>query len=325
MAAIPEAADLRGRLSSKVGDLRQFASVRRIVLDDGQERDVRALAFSTGAGLDFWVLADRSLDVGPLWWRGAQLAWQGPNGFRAPQLHDQEGDGGRGFERSLSGLLVTCGLQHVRQPVNGQPLHGRLPLTPARVSSYGEDWRAGEPILFCEGEVTESSFHGGNLRLHRRIEAPIGGNVLRIIDEVENLDATPQPLAMLYHLNLGYPLVGTGTTVSLDGRETFHLDEQAPPLISCLAVTDVEQIACKVVAGPQTIKTAPSLSLTFLTEPLPYLQIWADLRPHRHILALEPATSMRLPEGISGPEPTLPPRGRSTRQLTIELNDAALP
>jgi hypothetical protein len=64
-------------LKSRVGDPRQFASVRRITLDDGPERGVRALAFSTGGGLDFWVLSDRSLDIGPLWWRGACVAGAG--------------------------------------------------------------------------------------------------------------------------------------------------------------------------------------------------------------------------------------------------------
>ena len=87
-------------LRTRVGDLRQFASVRRIVLDDGAERGVAALAFSTGGGLDFWVLADRSLDIGPLWWRGMPVGWQSMAGFRSPHLHDPEEDGGRGYSRS---------------------------------------------------------------------------------------------------------------------------------------------------------------------------------------------------------------------------------
>ncbi len=37
---------------------RQFASVRPIMLDDGPERGVRCLGFSTGGGLDFWALTD---------------------------------------------------------------------------------------------------------------------------------------------------------------------------------------------------------------------------------------------------------------------------
>ena len=86
---------------SLAGDLRQLASVRRIVLDDGPERGVRALAFSTGGGLDFWVLVDRSLDIGPLWYRGVPVAWQSPSGFRSPYLHDAERDRGLGFNREL--------------------------------------------------------------------------------------------------------------------------------------------------------------------------------------------------------------------------------
>ena len=54
-------------LRDRVGDLRQIASVRQIVLGDGDEQGVRALAFSTGGGLDFWALPDHSLDIGPLY------------------------------------------------------------------------------------------------------------------------------------------------------------------------------------------------------------------------------------------------------------------
>jgi hypothetical protein len=179
-----------------VGDLRQLASVRRIVLDDGPERGVRALAFSTGGGLDFWVLSDRSLDIGPLWWRGVSLAWQSPAGFRSPALHDPEGEGGRGFNRSFSGFLVTGGLDHIRQPADDHPLHGRLPFTPARLLSYGEDWDAAEPVLFCDGEVIQARYGGEALRLRRRIEAPIGGGEIRIEDTVESLGAERCPQAM---------------------------------------------------------------------------------------------------------------------------------
>ncbi len=106
----------KAALRSLAGDLRQLASVRRITLDDGPERGVRALVFSTGGGLDFWALSDRSLDIGPLWFRGMPIAWQGPAGFVSPTLTNTQDDGGRGLERSFSGLLVTCGLDHIHKP-----------------------------------------------------------------------------------------------------------------------------------------------------------------------------------------------------------------
>ena len=106
------------------------------MLDDGDEQGVRALAFCTGGGLDFWALPDHSLDIGPLWWRGRQIAWQAPTGFGHPGRRRGDAEAARGFD--LSGFLVTCGLEHIRQPIDGHPLHGRLPFTPARVTGHGE-------------------------------------------------------------------------------------------------------------------------------------------------------------------------------------------
>ena len=100
---------MRQDWAERVPDLRQLAAVRRITLDDGAERGVRALSFDTGGGLAFWLLADRSLDIGPLSFRGMPLAWQHPAGFVAPGLHDAQADGGTGIQRALSGFLVLVG------------------------------------------------------------------------------------------------------------------------------------------------------------------------------------------------------------------------
>lgn len=313
-------------LAPRVGDLRQLASVRRITLDDGTERGLRALAFSTGGGLDFWALADRALDIGPLWHRGTPLAWQGANGFRAPSLHDSEADGGTGFNRSLSGLLVTCGLDHVRQPRDGHPLHGRLPLTPARITAYGEDWRRETPILFCEGEVTQSRFGGEALRLHRRIEAPIGGATLTITDRVESLAAAPQPHAILYHFNLGFPAIDSGTTVRLNGDVVDGPlpgpSADAAPDVACHPAGAGGTAAGASGTATCTVETpspdgALMTTLAFSAETLPWLQVWRDLGLHRNILGIEPASCDRAPDGTSLPAPPL--AGRAARAYTLTL------
>jgi hypothetical protein len=287
---------IASELRSKVGDLRQFASIRRITLDDGDERGVRALAFSSGGGLDFWVLADRSLDIGPLWWRGTPLAWQSMAGFRSPALHHAEEDGGRGYGRSSSGFVITCGLDHIRQPIDGHPLHGRLPFTPARVTAYGEDWDRDEPVLFCEGEVMQFRFQGEALRLRRRIEVPIGGNEVRFSDVVENLGASETPQASLYHFNLGYPAIAPGSTVRLGAKKL--LDVTALPDVS----DDPESISYPAGDDPRAVCTVSTpgigengltIAFTFRTDTLPYLQIWHDFRKHACVLGVEPCTSAR--------------------------------
>ncbi len=289
-------------LAPLVGDLRQIASVRRIVLDDGPETGVRALAFSTGGGLDFWVLSDRSLDIGPLWWKGTQIAWQAPAGFRGPALADPDSEGGRGFNRSLSGFLVTCGLDHTRQPADGHPMHGRLPHTPARVTAYGEDWRAAVPVLYVEGEVTQARFGGEALRLHRRIEAPIGGATLTIRDRVENLGGEAWPQAMLYHFNLGYPAIAAETTVAFNGRQVMGpmIVPAAEPLRTALNMpAGNADRAQAVVVTPSRDGRKLTVAFDFDPGTLPFLQLWHDLRPRSGLFAVEPCTSARTEEGRS--------------------------
>jgi hypothetical protein len=307
-----KAAELR----SRVGDLRQSASVRRIALDDGVERGVRALAFSTGGGLDFWALADRSLDIGPLWWRGMPLAWQSPAGFRSPALHDAEGDGGLGFSRGFSGFLVTGGLDHIRHPANGQPLHGRLPFTPARVTAYGEDWD--REVLFCEGEVTLARHGAETLRLRRRIEAAVGGTSLTIFDTVENLGPRPWPQASLYHFNLGFPAIADGAIVEAGGETLL-----GPLLVPDQAMAP--ESICHPSGGRCDVLTPLSeggtLAVRFAwsAQTLPYLQLWHDLMPGVCVLSVEPCTSDKRPGGLSGEEKILGPGESRRYQLTVSI------
>jgi len=305
-----------------VADLRQIASVRRIVLDDGVEQGVRALAFSTGGGLDFWVLADRSLDIGPLWWRGLPMAWQGPTGFQHPRWHDREADDGRGFAKSFSGFLVTCGLDHIRQPVPGHPMHGRLPFTPAVLTGYGADWERETPVPYCEGEITQRQPGGEHFRLERRLEAVIGGASLSIRDTVRNLAATAQHQASLYHFNLGYPALDDGTVVEQGGQRRLGPlklpDAAASREARSFAVGTAERALCTVMT--------PSVALDFgwNAATLPHLQLWHDLTPGAGVLSIEPCTSARLPDGTGGDEPLLAPGGERAYALDISFRKASL-
>ncbi len=295
-----------------LGDIRQHASVRRIVLDDGQEQGVLALAFSPGGGLDFWVLCDRSFDIGPLWWRGVQLGWQSPTGFRSPSLNEHWDDEGRGMERGFSGMLVTCGLEHMRAPEGAFPLHGRLPFTPGRLLAYGEQWDAPEPLLFCRGEIVQYRIGGEALRLTRQIEAPIGGNELRVVDVLENIGPNPQEIAVLYHVNPGYPLVAEGTIATLDGIQI--IGPLSPPEVAVvpvewhelpgpLGVVSVGAPVCPVV-----------LETSWAADTLPCLQAWRNLQRNVGVLGIEPCTARP-----NAPKPVLAVDEKRRFSLTLKL------
>ena len=309
-----------GPLRDKVGDLRQIASVRRISLGDSEEEGVRALAFSTGGGLDFWALPDHSLDIGPLWWRGQQIAWQAPTGFGHPDRRRRDVADQRGFD--LSGFLVTCGLEHIRQPTDGHPLHGRLPFTPAHVTNHGSDWQGDPPVLFCEGEMTQHHPGGEHFRLQRRIEAPVGGGGLRIVDTVENLATTPQHQASLYHFNIGFPALADGVVVEQAGRRLLGPLRVPDAMASRDAASwpvDIAGTAECIVRPSEPHGAQPSIAFAWSAATLPHLQLWHDLRPGQCILGVEPCTSERLADGRSGREPKLQPGAVRRYELWISV------
>ena len=215
----------RRQVSERSGMLSQFAGVRLMTLGDGVERGIRMLEFRTGSGLRFTALVDRALDIADCDFRGQAIGWHSPSGFRHPGLHDYEGEQGLGWARSFSGLLLTCGLDHIlgRDEVPADTynypgkksvvhsLHGRIGTIPARLTGYGEAWDGDRCVLWAEAIVQQSTVFGEDLHLLRRIEADVGGNEIRLSDRVVNHGFNRTPHMYFYHINVSHPLLDEGS------------------------------------------------------------------------------------------------------------------
>ena len=70
----------------------------------------------------------------------------------------------------------------------------------------------------AEGEVKQSAVFGEQLVLHRRVEATVGGTSLRIADEVENVGHERTSHMLLYHCNVGFPVVDEGSELLVPYR-----------------------------------------------------------------------------------------------------------
>jgi hypothetical protein len=224
----------RTQIEASSGGLSHAAGVRLMVLDNGLERGNRVLEFRTGSGLRFTVLVDRCMDIADCDHNGRAIGWHSPAGFRHPSLSDYEGEGGLGWMRSFSGLMVTCGLDHilfmndvstesyVYRPRKSarHSLHGRAGTLPAQLSGYGERWEGDRCFLWAEGVVTQSAVFGEHLELHRRIEIEVGTDEIRLADRVVNRGFYRTPHMYCYHINVGHPVLEEGARYLAPVAET---------------------------------------------------------------------------------------------------------
>jgi hypothetical protein len=209
---VEDGMDLFGRfltgqeLMRRVGRLEQVAGVEPLILDDGPARGVRAMRVRTGSGLSVLVLPDRGMDLDAAEYESVPLSWLSPTGVVVPSYYEPYGEG---WLRSFhGGLLVTCGLQNVGPPGEISGLHGRISNTPASHVSREARWdQRGCCVLEARGEVRESRVFGANLVLRRTISARLGESLISIEDTVHNEGFEPEPLMLLYHINLGWPLL----------------------------------------------------------------------------------------------------------------------
>jgi hypothetical protein len=312
---VEEGIELFGRslteLGRRVGRLEQVAGIEPLVLDEGRARGVRALGVRTGSGLSFTVLPDRGMGIHAAEYRGVPLAWLSPTGVVGPSYYEPEGEG---WLRSFGGgLLVTCGLQNVgppgEDPRTGEKLglHGRISNTPASGVFHEARWDERGCALEVGGEVRESRVFGANLALRRRISTRVGESLVRIEDTVENEGFSPEPLMLLYHINLGWPLLDETSRLFGPGEPPEPRDEEARSGLEswdrCAAPTPgfKERVFFhSPVAGEDgwaearlenpALEGGLALSIRFRPEELPEFVQWTMTGEGIYVVGLEPAT-----------------------------------
>jgi hypothetical protein len=338
-------ADLQ-RLRRQVGDISQLVSTRAATLADGNEDGVRIVDARASGGLAATILADRGLDVGALWAAGHQLAWQSPTGAVHP-AYFHEADWLRSFH---GGLLTTCGLQNVGLPSSeagtSYGLHGRVSNIAARNVSHRVIEQDGMLVAEVTGEVRETDVFGSDLVLRRRITLPMGTTEMRIEDAVSNQGFQPAVLMLLYHVNVGWPVVAEGARLvtptaritprddtaraAMDDRATFPppRDGFTEQVFRHELPDDATQVSASIVNPDFEPTGGIGLTVSWDARQLPYLWQWRMLGPGMYLTGLEPANcglSGRAAEREAGGLVELEPEGvyRSGIGIQVTLGPAA--
>ncbi|MCK5863352.1 MAG: aldose 1-epimerase family protein [Candidatus Hydrogenedentes bacterium] len=217
-------------LRKRVGNMDQIAGVRTVTLADGNEHPGRAAIIKTGAGLEITVLLDRGLDIAAASFQGKAIGWRSTTGDAAPQYYEAEGL--RWLRSYFGGLVTTCGLSRVGAPDtdsanNGQGLHGRISHTPARNICVQQYWEKNKYLLKVTGTMRETSVFGENLTLTRTVQTALGEKKFWIHDVVTNEGFRKTPLMLLYHCNMGWPVLDENSQIIAPSRIVAARDDHA--------------------------------------------------------------------------------------------------
>jgi galactose mutarotase-like enzyme len=279
------------------------------------------------------------------WLGDLEIGWRSPvKGPVHPQHVNLAEPSGLGWLDGFDELLVRCGLESNGAPefdATGRlvyPLHGRIANRPAHRVEVSIDDETGEITLV--GEVDESRFHFQKLRLTSTLKTRPGEAGVRIVDTITNLSASPAEAQLLYHINIGQPLLEAGSQVVAPIKK---LVPRNPHSAEGLAAWDTypapmagvaEQVYFMSLAAGNDGRThvllkngdgSRAVSLRYLPEQLPCFSLWKNptASADGYVTGIEPATNFPNPRSFekqAGRVVALAP-GESVRfELALEVH-----
>lgn len=265
-------------------DLLHVAGFKKLTVEDGAGRSSRLLQIDSGGGLRVDLLPDRCCDIGQVWCDDIPFGWISPMGTSAPFAV--------GRNNPLSGLMATCGFDHIRQPeMEGDrhfPLHGNMMHMPARIIATDTIWDGDEGIFRVKAEATQFNLNHGTIRLQRHVYVPLGGRSLVVSDRVTVL-AGDLPVMAMYHVNLGYPLVTPASAFSLNGDDVTGHTLGHDGIRTRPSGAAVAEVVLAAMAGG-----GPRFQMKYDGRKLPFLQTLRNDSEGINLFCIEPATHDRL-------------------------------
>lgn len=290
-----------------IGHPSQLCGIDEVQLTRGKGKGMTLLEVRNGKGLQLTLSADRAMDIARLTFRGHNMGWFSPCGYVAPAYYDAVG---AGFLKSFTGgFLTTCGLTAVGSPCHddGQdlPLHGRISNTPCEQFSYEET----EDALIIRARVREAAVFGEQMLLHREITCSKRDHTVTLCDTVENVGSKPTPCMILYHFNMGYPLLSESAKLVIPNNGVVGRTPEAQADIArALTVEspradyaeqcffyDVKEKDGMAACGIYNPDIQAGLVMRFDKTTLNKFTQWKMMGEHEYVLGLEPGNC--IPDG----------------------------
>ena len=275
-------------MKGQISNFSQIASIRRSVITDGVSQGLKIIDCDNGK-IRFILNESKALDIMQLYHEGQNVSFISRNGFMAQNLPFPQ--------RFEGGMLYTCGLDSVGGR-DGFETHGSFHLQPAEVIRA----ECTENGIVIEAYIKSSLISQSSLRVHRKITCAIGAETLTVEDRLENLGYGDENYCLLYHVNVGYPLLDDGAkivgeVVSVQPRTplaTERINDRA--VMGAPVPLDDEVCYFLKFKEPKVSieneKLGKKFTLCYSKDTLPEFVEWKNLHSGCYVIGLEPATTV---------------------------------
>lgn len=212
-------------MNKYIGHDSQLYGIEEHRLVRGKGDGMTLYEIHNGKGLDLTVSPDRNCDITRLRYKGINMSYMSPCGYVAPAYYDNQGT--NWLNSFTAGFLTTCGLNGVGTPCVDEgeevPLHGSIANTPCDTSYFTEE----NGVLKVKSITKDETIFGRKLRLEREISVSTTDNSFVISDTIINTGDRVEPFEILYHMNLGYPLLDEECKIDIPSSQVIPRDEHA--------------------------------------------------------------------------------------------------
>ena len=311
-----------------VGCALQIRGAEVYTLEDGAGKGMPFVYVRNGRGLEAWISLDRAGDLSRVCYKGQNMGWFSPCGYVASAHY-----GTVGYAKSFTaGFCYTVGLDNAGRACEdmGQPLpqHGTLAMKPATLISREED-KEGVTIKL---RVVDSVMFGAKLILERRYRISYMDDSITLEDTVLNEGDTEMPCLIMYHCNMGYPLLGEKCELTIPYEKMWANTPQAKANIETALQMEEPQDCYEErcyfydIAQPRIDLYNPAIgigmAMSYNKDELPCFTQWKMMGKHDYVLGLEPGNCV--PQGRDrmrekGVMPTVAPEGSVHTTLRFDF------
>ena len=309
-------------IMQRIGDISQLGGVKYYEFVDGVSRGVRAINVKSPCGLDMTILPDRGMDISDFYFKSIPIGWKSSTREASPIYF--ESSSGEWLRTFFGGLLTTCGLVTNESPIvdKGQDLayqlgHRISNISAENVFAKGE-WENDSYVMKVEGTVREAKVFGDKLQLERKITTWADQPKVIIEDTIENIGHQNTPLLLLYHINIGFPIIDKGSRlleakanviprdeIANDGFD--HFNSFSEPIRGYTEKVYFHDIEADVEGNSNIAIVNDNFNngqgigiwLKFNKDQLPFLAQWKQMGMGEYVCGIEPCTSKFGPRKIT--------------------------